>query len=210
MLNSTLKVVLTVSALLFSTVAHAQLSYQIQDLGVIGGTSSIGADVNDSGTAIGLSTNGVGNSLYPAYWKNQTDGFQQIGTQPGDPEQINNADIVVGGADFQSGNSLFRAPFRYDVNSNDFSYLGLADGTVVEGQAFGINNMGTTVGQFEDAASNEKRAFIWQDSTTGVTSLGTVTGSGDSRAEDINNNGQIVGQSEVNVTGGTAPACRNL
>lgn len=203
--STCLRSLIVIFLLSFAGPASAQLTFQIQDLGVLGGSRSIGAGVNDNGTAIGLSSTAATETPHPFYWLNATDGPQQIGTVPGDPDALNNANIVVGGIDYPPASTSYRAPFRYDIATDSLTYLGLADGTVVEGEGYGINSSNTIVGQFEDAASGRKRAFIWENATTGVTSLGTATGNGDSRAEDINDAGIIVGQSQVNVNGGTAP-----
>ncbi len=188
--------------------AAAQISFTIQDLGILGGDKSLSKGINDDGFVVAISEmDGQGNLLFPVYWENSTDGFQAIGSTPGDPKDINNSRITVGDRTVQDGSSTYGAPFRYDINTDTQTILRLGDGTAQEGGALGINESGTIVGFARNVGlgGSSNQGFYWQNPTEGIVRIGTQAGSGFSSLEDINESGLAVGQSTVSVNGGTAP-----
>jgi len=93
---------------------------------------------------------------------------------------INNLDQVVGGSSTSAG--VFHA-FLWDKNDG-IQDLGIQTRSV----AMGINNLGQVVGQFYPG--NNSHAFLWENGV--FTDLGTF-GKNASRAFDINDNSQIIG-----------------
>jgi probable HAF family extracellular repeat protein len=65
----------------------------------------------------------------------------------------------------------------------------------VNGFASGINNLDQVIGFEIEPGSLIRRAFLWENGL--VTYLGSLGDLGDSIAYDINDNGQIVGQSQI-------------
>jgi probable HAF family extracellular repeat protein len=67
-----------------------------------------------------------------------------------------------------------------------------------ESSAFHVNDLGQVVGQSTLRASNNVHAFLWSQKT-GILDLGALPPRpGESAATDINNQGQVVGASQVN------------
>jgi probable HAF family extracellular repeat protein len=109
---------------------------------------------------------------------------------------ISNAGQVVGWLKFMQGPV---EPFLWeDGLMSLIGDLGLS-----EGEAHAISDAGQIVGWSVNSFENQ-RAFIWQDGV--MQDLGTLTGSGNSQALDINEFDQVVGWSDS--FGGTPHAFR--
>jgi len=169
---------LYVCALLIALTASAQaVQYHMIDLG-IGSAQSI----NDSGQIVGVSGD------HAALWQNGA--MQNLGTLGGNSSiayTINNKGQVAGGSDI-TGNITEHA-FLWQIGS---PMLDL--GTLPEGSsscAYGINDNGqVAVNSDYGGSDNNIGAFLWQSGSP-IQVLGTLRG-----INDINNNGQVVGESD--------------
>jgi probable HAF family extracellular repeat protein len=162
-------------AILLSTPAWAT-SYTFHDLGFYG----VLQDINDSGQVVGYSYNSSGN--YEAFLWDAANGMQELGTLGGNYSRangINNSGQIVGASSTASG-----------VNC---AFLWDSDAAMPEMQRLGtfraqaINDSGQVVGY------DNHSAILWTDAS-GPQSLGTLGGSS-SIAYDINDSGQVVGDS---------------
>jgi probable HAF family extracellular repeat protein len=161
------------------------------DLGTLGGNSSTGNDINDSGQVAGYSNghafitgpNGV--------------GMIDLGTLGGDNSMsyakgINGAGRVVGysASYLELGGMTFHA-FITGPNGVGMTDLGTLGGD--NSDAFDINDTGQVVG-LAGTAEGAIHAFITGPDGVGMTDLGTLGGGG-SEASGINDAGQVVGGS---------------
>jgi probable HAF family extracellular repeat protein len=159
-------------------------------------TNARALDINASGVAVGQSTSGVtgGDGSRAVIW-NGTTTPTDLGTLGGlqsAANAINDAGQVVGFS-FQGDGSLRAVLWQNGTMVNlgsgaNFSY------------ATAINNKGQIVGA--STGPFNARAYLWQNGT--MTNLGTI-GGGDSVAQDINDQGLIVGEYNL-LAGGTRGA----
>lgn len=165
-------------------------SYDVVELGTLGGNASFGLDLNDRDQVAGNSRTGT--STLPLLGFVWSDGaMTELGTLPGSNQfsrgyGINNAGVVVG----ESDNNRPRA-FRREAGAmSDIGDLG--GGSAV---AHGVNEPGQIVGASSNGQAS--RPFVWwQDE---MRDLGTVAGgtATPGRAWSVNNRGDIVGFSRV-------------
>ncbi len=159
------------------------LSYELTDLGTLGGTS-VALDLNNHGQVVGYSEMGDG-TLRAFIW-DAVNGMQGIGA-PGDhfsAQGINDAGQVVGGTAGQG--------FVWS-EAGGMQYLNW-------GEATAINEQGQVVGM-RRVTENEYQAYVWQEGM-GRTDIDTL--GGNSYAYDINENGTVVGTAYT--SGGVAHA----
>ena len=165
-------------------------SYDVVDLGTLGGNASFGLDVNDRDQVAGNARTGT--TTLPLLAFAWSDGeMAELGTLPGSNPfsrgyGINNAGVVVG----ESDNNRPRA-FRFE--GGELSDLGdLGGGSAV---AHDINEPGQIVGA--SSSGQALRPFVWWRGQ--MRDLGTVAGGDDTpgRAWSINNRGDVVGFSRV-------------
>jgi probable HAF family extracellular repeat protein len=156
------------------------------DLGTLGGDSSFATEINDSKQIVGTSTTESG-ATHAFFWT-QAGGMIDLGTLGGDtsfPNAVNHLGQVVGvsetATDFvfhafswtQAGGMIDLTPNSSTTPSTTF--------------AVAVNDAGQVAG------TDERHAFLWTQ-TGGLVDLGTLGGSG-SRAFDLNEQGQIAGDS---------------
>ena len=171
-------------------------------LGTLGGNTSTPTDINDSGQVVGYAATEDGSTHAFITGPNGV-GMTDLGTLGGYRSQafgINNSGQVVGVS--WTGYSG-RHAFITGPNGVGMTDLGTLGG--YQSEAHDINNSGQVVG-WAGIANNRSHAFITGPNGAGMTDLGTLPGYHccDSRAEAINDNGQVVGSvagSRVFITG---------
>jgi probable HAF family extracellular repeat protein len=182
------RTVVTVLAVLatVATSATASAAVVVTDLGTIAGdTFSQATSVRDDGVAVGYSSL-AGRGTRGVLW--DASGVITPLETPGrnsEAYDINSAGVVVGSAEPAGIENPF--PVWWDA----------ATGAVTElpggfsGSARGVNDAGVIVGAAEFAAYQPMR---WENATSTPTPLATLPGgANDTVAQDINNDGLIVG-----------------
>lgn len=167
------------------------LTYNIIDLGTLGGSSSVALGINDQGQVVGSADTPQG--LRHAYrWQNgvMTDlGTLGFPTAQSEAKGINNNGVVVGNVGTGDPNKAFI--WENGVQTE------IGPPQVLK-SAYGVNGSKQVVGQFViPAGGGDKHAFLWQNGT--LTDLGTLGGPY-SIAWDINPNGQVVGKATTTST----------
>ena len=165
----------------------------------LGGPGSNGAmAVNDAGLIAGWSDDPSGEHR-AVLW--QDGEILELGTYAEGTESfaedINEAGQIVGTATLVGSLTYTRRATLW----HDGTMINL--GTLPEGmgsRGVAINEIGQVVGWSWDTVLNRRRAVLWRrNPLTGewaIADLGGLTADGTSRADDINNRGQIVGQAE--------------
>lgn len=163
-------------------------AYTIVDLGTLGGTSSTGFAINNSGQVTGAAYL-TGNSAHHPFLYSEG-GMTDLGTLGGiysignHGRDINDAGEVTGSS-YLAGNTSFHA-FLY--SSGVMTDLGTFGGTYSVG--YGINNNGQVTGNAYLAGNTSFHAFLYSGGV--MTDLGTLGGT-DSYGSGINEAGQITG-----------------
>lgn len=183
--------------LLAQASAHAQTLYRVTALGTLpGATVSEAFDINDLGQVVGQASLGSTN-LQAFYWT-QTTGMVAIGDLAGGRVEsaaygINNLGQVVGYSHTADGDR----PFLWTPGASLQNLGFLAGRSINNPQARAINASGVVTGAETQGGT---RAFQWTAST-GITDIGSLTPAGSGRSDqafDINDAGQIVGESGAN------------
>ena len=166
------------------------LSYTITNLGSLGGTVSVPVDVNNHGEVVGYSytaNNAVAHAFVYSHGK-MTDLGTLGGTTSG-ATGINDRGVIVGTSNIAPGNSQIDAFREQDGKRTDLGRLNLA--FVMGGGVIKINADGVISGVSDsDDASIDRRGTDIE--------LGSLAGLG-SEAEDLNDSGQVVGASPIEV-----------
>jgi hypothetical protein len=180
--------------------------YLLTDLGTLGGTTSAGYGVNDSGWVTGWADQAgstvpqaflatpFGNSPYGAYSMIDVSTLAGIAsTAPSRGYSINDSGAMVGFADGPTNRDAFVYTGGPGGSSADATLLTNLPGALNgEGSAiwvFGINNAGQIAGAIGNVA-------FFYNGTTSV-SLGTFSGGQLSDAYALNDNGLVVGNASV-------------
>ncbi|MGB7323643.1 MAG: hypothetical protein WBD31_02140, partial [Rubripirellula sp.] len=151
----TLHSIIGVASLMLLTAAadHVQAAYVVTDLGTLGGTSSYGYGINNSGQVTGAA-NTTGDAAQHASLYNGT-SMQDLGALGGTSSYgygINNSGQVTGA--YTTGNLVYHA-FLYDGTT--MQDLGTLGGTNSLGN--GINNSGHVTGVADTTGNAASRAF---------------------------------------------------
>jgi probable HAF family extracellular repeat protein len=160
-------------------------------IGTLGGDRSQAFDINDLGQVVGQSRTA---DLYShAFLWTAASGMRDLGDLGGGNSRatgINNLGTVVGGSMTPAGVSHAFVWTEAD---------GMVDiGTLGGSQSFalGINDLGQVVGwSYIDSPGALVHAFLWTESE-GMIDLGVAPGMTISRANAINNRGEVAGHSE--------------
>lgn len=163
-------------------------TYQVQDLGSLGGSSTWATGVTASGLVTGTSQTPDGRS-HAFVWDPATRSMTAVADGPFDQTEgagINERGQVVGTGSLPGGGT--RA-FVWDPRTGTTTALPTLGGDLAYGR--GINDRGQVVGT-SWTAEGEGRAFVWDPRTGTVRDLGTLGGTW-SDAYAINERGQVVG-----------------
>ena len=186
-------------SLLAARPAQAQYTLTSFDVGIGGATGTSLLGINNSGHLVGsyVDSSGVTHGFFgttasqttvdgPAALSSTTNPFAEV-------NQINNAGTYVG--DFEAT----------DASGTDSpeGFTG-SGGTVVpttlaNSAAFGINNLGVSVGTVLSSNGTDFQSY---SETGGVVTTFNVPGNATSRATGINDSGVIVGQADMTTTTG--------
>ncbi|WP_445245660.1 putative Ig domain-containing protein, partial [Microcoleus sp. OTE_8_concoct_300] len=160
---------------------------EMQDLGIVGNASeSRGRDINNNGQVVGFLTTSTGSTR--AFLWNSTSGMQELTGSSNSALSINNNGVAVGF--FKVNQFQFHAS-RWQ-NAQAFPLITPIDKS---SWATGINDSGQIVG-YTDINGNPIRAFLYESGEMkDARDLGTLNSTSTTRAWDINNQSQVVGQS---------------
>jgi len=170
------------------TLAHADILYNLVDLGTLGGAHSLASGINNNGEIVGNAdtgaVDGAGNAIAHAFlWSNGH--VTDLGTPPGgvssSARAINDLGQIAGS---YSDGTHTRA---FLLDHGTFTDLGTLGGTT--SSATGINSLGAIVG-FASTAQNTTHAFLYDHGTMTDLTPTSATDFG-STATGINSNGQI-------------------
>lgn len=217
-------------SLLWCATGNAATQCGLLSLGLPDGEDAVATDINDAGTAVGLSqqvafTSSKGTATYligldGAYSQSVALGLNKsgrvVGASPG-PDGNRHATVwnngtprdlglLPGGTwsqaeDVNDQGHVVGSAIGSDLEIHAFIWTGqkiteLQDGLPNEGSvALAINNVDQVVGYDMEPGTRNARAVMWDHGT--VTYLGSFGGAGISTAYDINDSGQIVGQSRT-------------
>ncbi len=171
--------------------AGASATYNVIDLGTLGGASSQAKAINGSGQIAGSATTAGDSAYYAALWTNSGSAAIDLGTLGGTSSQangINSAGQTVGWA-FLTNDTATHAVLWTNISSAAID-LGTLGGT--SSQADGINDSGQIVGFAYTTGNTGSHAALWTNISSAAIDLGTLGGTS-SQADGINNSGQIVG-----------------
>ncbi|MDT4938081.1 MAG: mannan endo,4-beta-mannosidase, partial [Pseudonocardiales bacterium] len=161
----------------------------MHDLGVIGGTFSHAADINDSGEIVGSSTTATNNADQPhAFFWTASNGMVDLGTFGGNESEaraINEEGQVVG----RANNSVGQLHAFLWTQGATLTDLGTLGGTF--SAAVAINDNGQVTGSSTLPGDTDEHAFLWT-SSGGMRDLGTLGGTR-SVPVAINATGEVAG-----------------
>lgn len=175
--------------LLVGNNAVAAAAYQILDIGTLGGTTSTGWALNDSGAIAGTSNIVGDNSNFDKAFKYSANGLSSLGTLGGfqsEARGINSSGSIAG----WSTTSRFGPSQAYLYSGGIMTNLGTLGGTSSYG--YGINDREYVTGT-SNTVNGKERAFLWNG--VQMTNLGTLTGNF-SNGRKINSQNHVVGVSD--------------
>ena len=163
----------------------------IQNLGSLGGDSTVALGINSNGQAVGWSQIGTGYQDAFLYSNGSMQDLGSFGGNASGATAINSSGQIVGYFNI----SAYPYPSHAFLYSNGLMQdLGLLLGFYSE--ATGINDSGQVVGVFQANFNSASHAFLYSNGAT--QDLGVLSGGSSSYPTSINNSGQIVGYSSVN------------
>lgn len=176
--------------------ASASTTFNVIDLGTLGGSYSLATAINGSGEIVGEAYLAGDSAYQTALWTNSSATAIDLGTLGGANSQANsvNASGQVVGLAFMS-NAVQHAALWTNVNGTAID-LGTLGGT--SSQANGINAAGQIVGSATTTGDVTNRAALWTNASSPAIDLGTLGGTS-SEGNGINASGQVVGS--ANTTG---------
>lgn len=175
------------------TVRGSAQTYDIRDLGTLGGANSRAYDINAAGWVVGEAESS--NGLLHAFVWTPTNGMTDLGTLGGDISRaysLNDRGVVVGEAETEDGRML---AFQWTAQAG-MTNLPLPEG-MRESYAYGNNNYGVVAGAGD--VGEGTRALVW--SVDGPQVPGALATNGSSLAHDVNDFGDLVGQAETGEAG---------
>jgi len=173
---------------LLALTAGADTTYHLRDLGTLGGANSRAYGLNAQGWVVGEAETAAG-ELHAFLWT-PTNGMGDLGTLGGEISRaydVNERGQVVGEAERENGHM---APFVW-LGASGLTNLPLPEG-FREGYAYANNNFGVIAGAGD--VGEGTRGLTW--SVDGVQVPAALTSMGSSLAHDVNDLGDLVGQSE--------------
>lgn len=162
-------------------------AWTVQDLGTLGGTSSMATAINAASVVVGSSTVSEGSFERHAFvWQHGV--MSDLGTPGVESEAtaINRRGVIVGWRRTAGGGKQAVRWVHGTIED-----LGVGG---VNSQATGINDFGVIVGWSGGELFRDRRAFRWVDGV--LTDLGTLGGTS-ATANAINRRGVIVGTSQT-------------
>lgn len=177
---------------LLAVTGHAQ-TYDIRDVGTLGGANSRAYDINAAGWVVGEAESSNG-TLHAFLWT-PTNGMTDLGTLGGEISRayaLNDRGVVVGEAETEDGRML---AFQWTAQAG-MTNLPLPEG-MRESYAYGNNNYGMVAGAGD--VGEGTRALVW--SVDGPRVPGALATNGSSLAHDVNDFGDLVGQAETGEAG---------
>jgi len=175
------------------------LTYNVTDLGTLGGPWSQGWSINNNGQVVGFTQINPPNAWYAFLYNGGA--MQDLGLIGGrnnefiDAEAfaINNNGQIAGYSEILSPLPPYTPHHPFIYSNGTMQDLGTFNGNV--GEAYGINNNGQVVGYSTLGGYSRNHAFLYSNGT--MQDLGTFGGN-ISEAYGINDNGQVVGDASTN------------
>lgn len=163
----------------------------MEDLGTLGGSTSLSAGASSNGSAVAGWSNVTGDAYYRAFIWTRTGGMQDLGTLGGIYSSASSissdGNVVAGWANVGSG--AIHA-FRWTAGDGTMHDLGTLGGTNSDARSVSLDGS-VVVGHSQIAGNVANHAFRWTVSGGIMHDLGTLGGI-DSYASGVSANGAVV------------------
>lgn len=164
----------------------------MQDLGTLGGSSSLAAGASSDGHAVAGWSDVTGNTSYRAFRWTAAGGMQDLGTLGGTHSSASSisadGNVVVGWASV-AGNAATHA-FRWTASDNTMHDLGTLGGSGSDARAVSATGA-VVVGNSQTTGDAAIHAFRWTSSDHTMHDLGTLGGV-NSYANGVSSDGTVV------------------